>query len=248
MSTSTIRQGRGPYFCDLPYELQDDPDATPAHIAVYLSLRRYADFGGIRGARASHSTLAAKAHVGVDTLQRSLSWLRDRGWVEWASGQAAGKPNDYTVHRSLEGGTAPDGQGVPQELGRGVPHQTGTTESQLPRANTNLPATSAGDTHPGNNNGVSKETWLTPYGVIWQDRYGTESEPPYPLLAKTLRRPHERLGSGTVGPRLARYLREVEAPYVNLPKFVATLGEWAPEKEKLSPYGITDEQWANGHH
>lgn len=249
--TSTIRSGRGPHFCDLPYELQDDPDTTPSHIATYLSLRRFADFGGIRGARASHATLAGKAHVSVDTLQRSLLWLKGRGWIEWDSGREAGKPNDYTVHRSLVpsegGGTAPDGEGVPHRTGRGVPHQTGTTESHIPRAITekHRPATSAGDSTNGKPNGVSRKTWLTPYFDVWHDRFGKDAAFPAGQIARALKPIHDRIGPVEVCRRFAYFLRVTKAEYLNVPKFAATFGDWDPANEPMSSLGIPEDAWGD---
>lgn len=101
----TVRRGRGPYFAQVPWALQDTPDITAPTIAVYAALNRYADWGGDRGCRAAQRTLAEKAGVSVPTLKRHLQELRRLGWIEWASGKADGEPNVYIVHRSLVGGS-----------------------------------------------------------------------------------------------------------------------------------------------
>lgn len=241
--------GRGPHFCDLPYELQDDPDADPGILTSYLALRRYADWGGIRGARASHATLARKAHVSPKTLARNLEWLRAKGWVEWASGKANGTPNTYTVHRSLLPGGTPQvtDPPTPSVTDRGTPQVTDNQEPvyQEPDTKKLLPATSAGDSPSSNENGVSRETWLTPYFDAWHDRFGKDAAFPAGQIAKALKDIHHRVGPAEVCRRFAHYLRVTKAEYLNVPKFAATFGDWDPANEPMSSLGIPEEAWSD---
>src|SRR6266446_2724511 len=73
-------------FAGLPWKLQDADWVTPYTIAAYLALRRYTDFGGVRGAHASLPKLAGKAHMSRAKLHQELNRLREHGWVEWESG------------------------------------------------------------------------------------------------------------------------------------------------------------------
>lgn len=95
----TIRRGAGPYYAQVPWALQDDPAADAEMISVYAALQRYADFGGEHGCRAKDSEAAQKAKVSVRTFVDRRQKLRDLGWIDWASGKVAGKPNEYVIHR-----------------------------------------------------------------------------------------------------------------------------------------------------
>jgi hypothetical protein len=98
--SASVKRGRGPYFAQVPWQLQDTPRITAPTIAAYAALQRFADWGGEAGCRASHATLAAKAGLSQAGLRKCLGQLRDLGWIEWTRTGAA---NAYTVHRSLPG-------------------------------------------------------------------------------------------------------------------------------------------------
>lgn len=74
-------------------------------------------------------------------------------------------------------------------------------------------------------------TWLTPYADDWTARYG--GPPPFGQLAKL--RPAEI----ALGPEVARqawrtYLVRTEAQFVNIPKFVSTIGVYSGSKPTLT--------------
>lgn len=97
-----VRRGRGPYFAQVPWELQDAVGIDAATIATYAALQRYADFGQSTGCRVSDAVAAKKAGLSRRTFIDRRARLRRMGWVTWESGRAEGGVNIYVIHRSLE--------------------------------------------------------------------------------------------------------------------------------------------------
>lgn len=138
MTDPTYQAGRGPFFAPVPFDLIKDPDADSHAIAVYAALRMRCDFGKgtVSGAKLSDAAGARLAGCGVSTFQRRRAWLREKGWIEWKSGQGNGVPNVYVVHASLPGVGQSD-RGGSVSLTEGS--VTGTEGGRSERPTTNNP-------------------------------------------------------------------------------------------------------------
>lgn len=76
-----------------------------------------------------------------------------------------------------------------------------------------------------------RETWLTPYGSAWRERWGEESEPPWGELARELQGPHNKLGVADLAARWRRFLAAAERPEWARPaRFRQGLGQWTQER------------------
>lgn len=78
----------------------------------------------------------------------------------------------------------------------------------------------------------SRETWLTPYGLAWEERWGAESEPPFGEMAKEFARGKaQALRQKDPEDFLERWRRFLAAgqtsQWARPSRFVQGLGEWA---------------------
>lgn len=69
----------------------------------------------------SVKTMSRMTHMGPTTIDSAKNSLRDKGYLSWVSGNINNTPNTYRLHLPLtakaEGGTPPDGEGVPRQTG-----------------------------------------------------------------------------------------------------------------------------------
>lgn len=73
-----------------------------------------------------------------------------------------------------------------------------------------------------------RDTWLTPYGNAWRERWGAESEPPWGEMSSQLHEPHKLLGAEEALARWRRFLASKEAAEWARPaRFKQGLGQWA---------------------
>ena len=205
-----IKAGRGPYFAQIPWALQDDPRTDSGMIATYASLRRYSDFGGPTGCRASHRTLSQKAHLSSSTFRLKLAALRALGWIEWQSGKVDGTPNVYIVHASL--GSPVIGEGVAEIHTPGSPVIGDNLEVSIPRANTN--------------GGATRSDWVKLLGQTWKDTYHT-LDAPYAKIGVACKRLVESQGLEAVSQGWQRYLSATEVERASAARFAQV---WVPEK------------------
>lgn len=71
------------------------------------------------------------------------------------------------------------------------------------------------------------DTWLTPYGEAWAERYGCPLQTvPWGQLARYLKPLHDLHGLELVLARWRNYLSATEARYASPARFAATFGEW----------------------
>ena len=211
-----IKRGRGRYFAQVPHEIQDDPKIDSGMIAAYAALRRYADWGGEGGGKASHRTLAQKAGMGVRTLIDRLEKLRDTGWIEWDSGKTEGTPNTYIVHAELAVST-PEGM---QEA------QTGVSGSRTP-GERDTPTPFVIDQEPITENQLPPAFDAAPYVDLWIEAYGGKPPGSFFPVMKELEAEH---GPDQLTKHLRNFLEETEARFVNAGtprKFLTTFGSWA---------------------
>ena len=179
-------------------------------IAVYAALRRYSDFGGPTGCRASLPTLAQKARVSRRTLIRKLEELRLTGWVSWDGGPRAGKPNAYLVHASLTSATETLDQCQPVTATSA--NVTPNLEVSIPRANTN--------------GGATRSDWVKLLGQTWKDTYHT-LDAPYAKIGVACKRLVESQGLEAVSQGWQRYLLATEVERASAARFAQV---WVPEK------------------
>jgi hypothetical protein len=76
-----------------------------------------------------------------------------------------------------------------------------------------------------------RETWLTPYVLLWRGFMG--GDPPMGIMAKALRMLHEKHGPENVHAAMRRYLLDTEPEYVSLPRFASTFGVWAAKLRRI---------------
>lgn len=69
-------------------------------------------------------------------------------------------------------------------------------------------------------------TWLTPYALEWERRFGTKPNATIRIMARVLRPLDVQHGSPRVCAALRTYLMDVEAKYVSIQKFADTFAEW----------------------
>lgn len=121
-----------------------------------------------------------------------------------------GRSTEATTGTSTEGGT-----------GGGTPVNPST------RQPVNVHKRTSGAKAPG------RESWLTPYGIAWGDRWGKDSEPPWGQMAGAFKEPHGNLGSLELLARWVRYLAASDKPRFARPMmFVQELGQWSTNLEK----------------
>lgn len=72
-----------------------------------------------------------------------------------------------------------------------------------------------------------RETWLTPFGSAWSQRYGCPLETvPWGQLARSLKSLVDEFGSDAVIARWANYLAATEARFASPSRFASTYGAW----------------------
>lgn len=85
----------------------------------------------------------------------------------------------------------------------------------------------------------ARNTWMTPFGDIWLDRYGGEMS--YKQAARPLRRLVEQHGQESVLKSFTRYCDKTDAEFASVPKFCSTYGRWNGSHRPSKPRGWT---WA----
>lgn len=87
-------------------------------------------------------------------------------------------------------------------------------------------------------NGVpkkSRDTWLTPYGEVWENHAG--GKPSYGTLAHVLAESRKEHGDDVLLPAWRKYVTSTEPRFLSAPKFVSTLGSWLKAaKPRFSGY------------
>lgn len=86
--------------------------------------------------------------------------------------------------------------------------------------------------------GPTRATWLSPFGAAWVGRFGVGSQPPWGILARSLKALVAEHGSDEVARRFKNYLSTAEARYVSVPRFAETFGAWTtanPDAWKHDP-------------
>jgi hypothetical protein len=112
---------------------------------------------------------------------------------------------------------------VPMPLPEPIP----ITEKELPSA-----------VRPG------KTTWLTPYGLVWKERWGQESEPPYSRMSGALRPPHDKHGPEKLLDAWKRFQAKAKDPLLASAQiFVQQLGLWIETPKPHVPQQIEGPDW-----
>lgn len=76
---------------------------------------------------------------------------------------------------------------------------------------------------------VIRDTWATPFGMIWEDEY--HGTPPWGRLAGALPPLIEKHGAADVLDHWSRYCHSTAAQYASAEKFAQTYGSWKPKRE-----------------
>ena len=76
---------------------------------------------------------------------------------------------------------------------------------------------------------VLRETWLTPFGKVWEDAYG--GEPPWGRLAAVLGFLRDRHSNSEIWVRWRQYCKATEGQYASAERFKNTYGAWKPKRE-----------------
>ena len=74
-----------------------------------------------------------------------------------------------------------------------------------------------------------RETWLTPYGKVWEDAYG--GEPPWGRLAATFGFLRDRHSNTEILSRWRQYCKSTEGQFASAERFSQTYGSWKPKRE-----------------
>jgi hypothetical protein len=184
-----VRRGRGPYFAQVPWELQDTAGIDAATIATYAALQRYADFGQSTGCRVSDAVAAKKAGLSRRTFINRRARLRQLGWVTWESGKAEGGVNMYVIHRSLEQEGVQDVQTpvheapTPSEL-RADPgvqemHTTESPSTENPtKTEESARATPRAETSPSSEPDLDESSMSYLLGLVRSKLYVPDGQPP----------------------------------------------------------------------
>jgi hypothetical protein len=93
--------GRRAPFVMVPRSLVEDPDIDPHTLAAYIALSYHADFGKESGAFCSDARAGQLVGMTGRTMRTKRKILRDKGWLEWISGQKHGATNKYLVHSDV---------------------------------------------------------------------------------------------------------------------------------------------------
>jgi hypothetical protein len=239
-------QGRGPFFVQVPLDLLEDPTIDAVAIAVYCSLRSFADFGKATGSRPSDARAAKLAGCSERALRSRRELLRDRGWIEWE--QHAGRPNRYTIHSS-PGTPAPDAvvdtpaggadlprHEVPTTPARGADlprHEVPTTENQYrePEPIKESAPAKAGTGDPATLELIAEEpkpkAWSTQAIDAWAARF-PGGLAPAGIIVGNLKRLVTLHGEAEVLNRWRHYLTSAPAQFANAGTFAAKFSEYDP--------------------
>ncbi len=129
---------QGPRFAAVPHAFLDDYRSKQGHIAVYASLRSFADFGSENGAHPGTPRAAFRAGMSEPAFRRWRDELVTFGWIVYQASE--GRAHQYVVHAILEeesdperidGGTPKESMGVPPPNARG---SIRSTESQVTKS------------------------------------------------------------------------------------------------------------------
>ena len=77
---------------------------------------------------------------------------------------------------------------------------------------------------------ISRETWATPYAIVWRDRFG--GEPPWGQLARYIKPLQEKHGVEITVAAFIRFCAEADPKFVSLARFNQTFGTWLPEEPR----------------
>jgi len=221
-----VKRGRGHSYAQVPLALQDDPEIDGNAIATYAALKRYADFGGEKGGYASHATLAAKAGVSERTLRRKLRLLREKNWIEWATGQTT---NDYVVHGFL----------IPPGHHDRVDPATMAERTRPPRPTTKPPSTLPPLLPtPAPNGAGNGTTWATPFMDLHLEILGGKMNAG--RWVRTFRPLLDEHGEAVVLDVQRHYLENLRATgrqdFLDYNKMAESFGTWrAPRRQPGRP-------------
>jgi predicted transcriptional regulator len=141
--------------------LARDADSPTSARLVYLALASRADKQ--HNAWPSLETIARDSGLGIATVKRALSWLRETGWVTWErrSSATGRKSNLYTLRHTQQLTSEPLGSqqlmdeplGATQQLKNGRPNSSLVSQEQLkelkePRARESCPTNRVDETSP----------------------------------------------------------------------------------------------------
>lgn len=177
-TSTSVRRGRPVPFAQVPHALIDDPDIDVYALAVYVALRRAADFTEPHEARIGQERIAEIAGCSVPTMRDRRDLLVEKGWIDYESGKKNWKCNRYLVHAAppSDGGNLSD-EGKPDYLGDG--NQVTTTESTAftergtttpPHTNT-LPPPPQCDAFPDSQSNRNGAPPIHKLWTIWLDEF-----------------------------------------------------------------------------